>query len=249
MSNLFEIVLEIAMYKMLIALSLIFSLNATFDDNFDDPVLPFYDHPQHFYRAPAQPHVSYIIRFRFPAAVKNIPPLCGYYKGFRLNFNSDYCIINEKIPLDSFTLVVTDGVSRRWQNNTIQGVKRVGKKYKMFYLTKKQGTKGYSWHVEEEDKRNIPVVLPKTAIIIVFDPDLISSLKKDDDLMKVKTTAQTPLYLPIIEINSDVTEASLSNACTQASCAALDTRGIHSPVASTVKNDTSMVVTMNSLQR
>ncbi len=219
------------------------------DEDFEDQILPIYDGPAYMPHHVSPPLTSYVLRFRFPASVKKIPALCGYYKGYRLRFNTDYCLINEKTPSDTFTLVIADDVNRRWQNNATKDLKRTGKKCRMFYITKKHDGGAYGWDVEEEKESNIPVVLPKTSIVIIFDPDLISTIKKNDDLMKVKTASHSPLYLPIIEIKPEVTCEKLSEACTEAWCAALDTRGIHCPVSATTKNDPSMIIAMNTLER
>ncbi len=186
-------------FLLFAVLGTVCSLIAFTEDEFQDPIIPFYDMPIATPLRQSQPLTSYILRFRFPASIKENPPLRGYYKGFRLNFSTDYCLINEIIPSDSFTLVITDDVHRRFQNNATKDLKRAGEKCRMFYITKKQDGSIYSWDVEEENKENIPIVLPKGAIIIIFDPDLITGLKKNDDLMKIKTGCHT-LYLPIIEL-------------------------------------------------
>lgn len=192
---------------------------------------------------------SYILRLRFPASMK-VPTLCGYYKGYRLSFNTDFCLINEKTPSDVFTLVICDELHRRLQNNATVDLKRTGKKCKMFYITKKYESGGqFCWDVEEENESNIPVILPKTAIIILLDPDLVKEVKKNDSLMKMKSSFQHPLHLPIIDIKPNVTEAQLRQACASAWCSAIDTRGVHSPVSSSIKQDSTMIVAMNTLER
>ena len=219
------------------------------EDDFEDAPAAFYHTPREIQHNVAQPLTSYVLRFRFPFPAKKIPPLCGYYKGYRLRFNTDYCLINEKSPSDTFTLVIADEVNRRWQNNSTKDLKRTGKKCRMFYISKKHESGSYAWDVEEEKASNIPIVLPKSSIVIIFDPDLISTLKKNDDLMKVKTSQHSQLYLPIIEVKGDVTPEKISQACDEAWCAALDTRGVHSPVSSVTRNDPSVIVAMNTLER
>lgn len=239
--------------KIFLSLCVVFSLAAYTDDSYDDPIFHFYDSPtmiNHHYIQPHHPQqstVSYVLRLRFPPGLKKIPGLCGYYKGYRLNFNTDYCLVNEKSPSDTFTLVIADEVHRRWHNNTTKDLKRVGKKCRMFHITRKQDARGDGWDVEEEKPDNIPVILPKTSIVLIFDPDLVSGLKKDDGLMKIKTNGSVPLYLPIIEIAETLTEDKLNQVCAEACFAALDTRGIHCPISSCVKNDSSMIVAMSTL--
>ena len=217
------------------------------DEDNEVPVIPVYA------TTPARPItpplISTILRFKFPQSIKKIPPLCGYYKGYRLRFNTDFCLINEKTQSDSFTLVIADDINRKWQNNTTKDLKRSGQKCRMFYISKRHDGSPYAWDVEEEKPSNIPQVLPKTCIVIIFDPDLISSLKKDDDLTKIRTAARNPLYLPIIEVSPEITQEKVKDICTETWCAAVDTRGIHSPVSSTVKNDQTMIIAMNTLDR
>ena len=57
--------------------------------------------------------------------------------------------------------LLADEVHRRWHNNTTKDLKRVGKKCRMFYITRKQDARGDGWDVEEEKPDNIPVVLTK----------------------------------------------------------------------------------------
>ena len=237
--------------KIIIALGitssiLAYSHNQYFDYDHSFPIYDtgFHTHSHH------HDFTSYVLRVRFPRGIKKTPPLCGYYKGYRLRFDVDYCLINEKTPVDAFTLIITNEVHRRWQKNTTRDLKRVaGKPCRMFYITKKHDGTCCTWNVEEVAKKNIPLVLPKTAIVLVFDPKLIDTLKNSDDLMKIKTPKQDSLYLPIIELKADITQEQLNKATDHAWCGALDTRGVHSPVSSSVKNGHSCIACVTRLQR
>ena len=232
--------------QFILSVSLVTSVFAVMEESYDDPVLDFFDTPYMPVTPPKQPDIQYVLRVRFPTSIRKFPRLCGYYKGYRLNFNSDYCLINEKTPSDSFTLVITDDVTRRWQNNTTKDLKRAENNYRMFHITKKHTRTGYTWNVEEEEKTNIPCVLPKASIVFIFDPDLVKGLITDDGLHKIKSPSSDQLYLPIIELTPDVTAEKLKKVCDNAWCAAPDTRGIHSPVSASVKNEASSIVAMHT---
>lgn len=202
--------------------------------------------------SPTSEESSYILRVRFPSSLK-VPALCGFYKGYRLNFSPDICVIKESSTCPSFCIIIAQDVSINSDDNTIQRLEQIpAKKYRMFYLAKNIAKDGaIAWNVEEEAPANIPQILPKSALILLFNPDYISKVAspaKTESRKAVEKTPQTSqdevVYLPVIEIKKDISQQEVDAICKTSWCAAVEMRGVHRPTGVTKKNDTLRLISL-----
>lgn len=191
--------------------------------------------------APSE-HSSYILRLRFPSHIK-IPALCGFYKGYRLNFSSDLCIIKEALNCPSFSIVIAEDITISGDGHTIHCLEQIpSKKCRMFYLAKSIKKDGLiEWEVEEESRENIPLVLPKAAIILLFDPDQIDKI---DPVLQKKGPHEDVVSLPLIEIKKDISQKELDDTCKASWCASVAMRGIHRATGVTKKNDALRLISL-----
>ena len=86
-------------------------------------------------------------------------------------------------------------------------------------------------------KRNSYWCFQKSSIIIIFDPDMLKGLNKDDSLLKVKMECTYPTLLAHNRNKTDVTEEQLHARFNRCLVLCNRYRGVHSPVSSKVKND------------
>ncbi len=185
---------------------------------------------------------SYILRIRFPSTIK-VPALCGFYKGYRLDFTNDLCIIKESRHCSSFSMIITEDVTIHWNDHTIDYLEQIpSKKCRMFYLSKNIQKDGLiEWKVEEEKKDDIPPILPKAAIILLFNPDYVNSIEPQSS--QKKSLHEGVFSLPLIEIKKDISQKELDDICKASWCAAIDIRGIHRRTDVEKKNDALRLIT------
>lgn len=185
---------------------------------------------------------SYILRLRFPSHIK-VPTLCGFYKGYRLDFSSDICIIKEAHSCPSFSIVIAEDITTTLDGTTIQSLEQIpSKKCRMFYITKNIKKDGsIEWDVEEESQENIPTVLPKAAIILLFNPDYIDKI---DPSTGKNPTQEEVFSLPLIEIKKDISQKELDQTSTASWCASVDIRGIHRATNVTKKKDALRLISL-----
>ncbi|MBA3953850.1 hypothetical protein H0X48_00815 [Candidatus Dependentiae bacterium] len=183
----------------------------------------------------------YITRVVFPATVKNIPTICGYYKGYSLKFNSNYCVLPEDQIRTYFPLVITQEVQQIAEGKNVKYLERIpNKPCKLFHI---RHTDDKKWSIELELEKTLPLRLPAEALILLMNPDHIDSLKKSDESAD---TDESSVLLPSIIIKPTITAQQLTAQSTDSLLAAFDSKSVHRPVKEAILQQGSVVLSMRT---
>lgn len=196
-------------------------------------------------------HSSYILRIQFPSSLKKAPALCAYYKGYNLEFDTDFCIIQEARSCDRFTIAITEQVHRKGDATQIQYLERLrGKKCRLFYLTRTPEPDTTPWTIEEEKEENIPLKLPRNALVLFLDPSHVEGLQCNKESFKTTSIVTDPVVsLPYVTIKSTISAKELENTSINTLLASLDSRDIHPHAPKEVKIDRTAIVSMRTFMR
>lgn len=181
----------------------------------------------------------YSMRINFPATFKKIPALCGYYKGYKLEFDENMCIIPENNQACSyFTVIITEQV-KHTRDGTLEHLQRFADKpCRLFHISRRDK----QWHVQEEHTDNIPVRLPEEALVLLINPVFVDSFSTQDS-----TRIDTPIItLPTLYIKPTVTQQEFDISALQALFASLDVNPVHSSVKKAVKKERSLVISLRT---
>ncbi len=197
-----------------------------------------------------QEYSSYILRVQFPVSLKKTPPVCAYYKGYNLEFNTDFCIIQETRSCDRFTIAITEQVHREFDSTQVQYLERLrNKKCRLFYLTRSSDQTA-PWTIEEEEEKNIPLKLPRNAVVLFLDPSHVEGLQCDKENFKATGIITDPVVsLPYVTIKASISAQELEKTSVSTLLASLDSRGIHPHVPKEVKIDSTAIVSMRTFVR
>jgi hypothetical protein len=181
----------------------------------------------------------YSMRINFPATFKKIPVLCGYYKGYKLEFDENLCIIPENNQACSyFTVIITEQV-QHINDGTLEHLTRLADKpCRLFHVSRRDK----QWHVQEELTDNIPLRLPEEALVLLINPLFIEDFKAQES-----TRLEIPIItLPTLYIKSTVTQQEFDITALRALFASLDVNPVHSSVKKTVKKERSLVISLRT---
>lgn len=198
---------------------------------------------------------SYIIRLEFPASVKKIPAVSGYYKGYKLEFDNDMCIIPESRCYNNFAIVVTNQVNHKSDRNNIQYLERMeNKPCRLFYITREYDINNpeatTSWSIEEEKEHNLPLRLPESAFVLLLNPKYIDTISYDKQMkLKLNKVKDSVIILPTIVISPTITEEELNKSSIYTLLASLDANAIHTQPKKAVKQERTVLISMNTLAR
>lgn len=183
----------------------------------------------------------YITRIAFPATVKTIPTLCGYYKGYSLTFNSNYYILPEDQVRTYFPIVITQEVKQIAEGKNVKYLERLpNKPCKLFHV---RYTDNKKWSIELEVEKNLPLRLPAEALILLMNPNHIDSLNTHD---QPAHNDDTNILLPTIVIKPTVTAQQLNTESNDSLLAAFDSKSVHRPVKETVLQQGAFVLSMRT---
>jgi hypothetical protein len=196
-----------------------------------------------------QDYNCYILRVQFPVSLKKVPTVCGYYKGYNLEFNTDFCIIQEAHPCDKFMIAITEQVQRKFDNKNLQYLERLpSTKCRLFYLTRTYDATA-PWTIEEEREKNIPSKLPGSTIVLFLDPEHVDTLSCDQDNFKTTSIMKDPVVtLPYVIIKPSVSSSALEKASIATLLASVDSRNIHPTTPKEIKVERTTVVSMRTPQ-
>jgi hypothetical protein len=179
---------------------------------------------------------TYITRIIFPTALKNIPTLYGYYKGYKVEFDKDYCIIPEDEVYTYFPIIITQEVNHELSGNNIRYLARIPEKpCRLFHVS----FKDKQWSVEEEDTKKLPIKIPENALVLLLNPDHVDALQ---EVKTAENTSENVLNLPSIHIKPTVTEQELNATSIYTLLAGLDSNAIHTSIDKKLKKERSTVV-------
>src|SRR5262245_45882520 len=140
------------MYKLMLLAFLCFSLPLRCDNEESLSKGTYKDASQKL----LQDYFCYVVRVQFPSSLKSVPTVCGYYKGYNLEFHTDLCIIQEVHPCDKFMIAITEQIQRKFDNKNVQYLERLPKsKCRLFYVTRTYD-EAKPWTIEEELEKNVP---------------------------------------------------------------------------------------------
>lgn len=179
----------------------------------------------------------YSMHINFPATFKKIPVLCGYYKGYKLEFDENLCIIPENNPAYSyFTVIITEQV-KYTSEGTLEHLERLADKpCRLFHLS----CRDKQWHVQEEHADNIPSRLPAEALVLLINPTLVDGF----NIQSNKRTTTPIITLPTLYIKPTITQQEFDIHAIQALSASLDVNPVHSSVKKAVKKEQSFVMSL-----
>lgn len=203
-------------------------------------------------------NISFIFNIEFPLTISNIPVINGYYKGERLKFDKDFCIINEEAKATSFTLIVTEQIKLKSDGNNIKYLERIkNQPCKFFYINQVEKTDSKAeetdivWKIEEETDINLlPTKLPDNSIVIVLDPTYIQGLKlqngKNKNIQCNNKSILIKLPTLALKLKDTQDEEDLLTAFDYASLATLDLNAIHAKTKESVKNNDTSIISMRT---
>lgn len=222
-----------------IFLSLTF-FNISSFENF--PELVFGVAPSNYYFSPFQEKLNFSYSFSVkvpPAIIKNLPPVCAYYKGEKLNFESNFCIIYEDSKMASFTIVITPDITRKAEDKNVYYLERKEDLPCVIYYVnqvEKVNSPDFQnydieWHIDKEtNTKNMPKRLPDNSIIILLDPEYIDDLKvKDLDQKNIEISGSSVIVsLPDLILKSKNNSLkAIQDALDNALLASLDQKPFH----------------------
>ncbi|MCL4361654.1 hypothetical protein M1446_04860 [Candidatus Dependentiae bacterium] len=199
--------------------------------------------------------LSFIFSLEFPIGLSNIPVINGYYKGEKLKFEKDFCIINEDTKITSFTLIVTEQIKIKSDGNNIKYLEMVKEQpCKFFYITQveqKEGETDIAWKVEEEvDTKLLPSKLPDNSIVIVLDPSYVQGLKTQASKTKNIQCNNKSILIKLptlaLKIKENEEEEDLLKAFDYAALATLELNAFHAKTKEEVKNKETSIISMRT---
>ena len=171
-----------------------------------------------------------------PPTIKSIPVLYGYYKGYKLEFDNDYCIIPEDQVCTYFPIIITQAVKHTLNGNNIRYLARIANKpCRLFHASLKDN----QWTIEEEAPEKIPLTIAENALVLLLNPDYIDTLKGSK---KSGNSEHSLVDLPHIYIKPTVTQQELQATSLYALLASLDSNAIHCPIAKKIKKERTTVL-------
>jgi hypothetical protein len=200
----------------------------------------------------ASKSTQYIIRVEFPSFIKNIPTLYGYYKGYRVEFDNNLCIIADSKAYDNFIIVITEQVHHKSEGNNIKYLQRLeDKRCRLFYLTPEYNRWDptcVNWLVEEEDSKNLPLRLPESAFVLLFNPDYVKVPVSHKPTNK-HILSKELIYLPTIVVSSTISQKKITKSSTYALLASLDANAIHRQPKKELKQEQAVLMSVSTSQR
>lgn len=195
--------------------------------------------------------VSYILKVDFPKSIEKIPELCAYYRGYKINFDRDICLIRQAIPSNQFILVITSEVNHKSEGNNIKYLERIeSKPCKVFYITSKIDKNNISkWSFEEENIENLPLRIPEGSLVLLMDPNYIDCLKNYEEQEISKNSYGTIITLPKIIIKKNAQANEINSSMNYIWLAAFDSNAIHTNVKRASKENAKVIVSMKLLER
>lgn len=199
-----------------------------------------------------QEKALYILRIDFPPQTDTIPPICGYYKGYKLEFDNELCILPESQMCDKFVLVITPQINHKSDGSNIKYLERSEKQpCRLFYLTGEYNAPTSTltnWCIEEEKIKNVPLRLPDSALVLLMNPRHIDKViySKNRKNLNKKIEQKTFTMLPTIVIKKQITQKELNSASIYTLLASLDANAVHVPIKRAVKNERGIVISMRS---
>lgn len=196
---------------------------------------------------------NYVLKVQFPNPIKKMPELCGYYKGKRLEFNGNVCIINESQLCNQFILVITEEVTHKSNKKKVKHLERSkNSPCRMFVITSQldpEKNDKISWSVGEKKGSNIPVRLQDSSLILLMNPNHIdsinSSVTPSGQNIYLDTsnslTNNTIIYLPDIIIKPNITQNEVNTASVYTLLASLDSNAIHPKSQKILKNERNLI--------
>lgn len=173
---------------------------------------------------------SYILTLQVPSYITDTAGIKGYYKGYQIDLTEQWALLPECGNPLTFSLLLTDNVSIKGKGNTIRYLERMDElPFKWYDLTLKfeniaTGTT-YSWNVEERDRTNAPSRIPDTTIIILINPDFISSLSASEAQTMVNSSSN--ICMPTILFKEDIAPAEFKDSLVQTIMGTLNLDAIH----------------------
>ena len=193
--------------------------------------------------------LSYILKINFPQTVKIIPDICSYFKGYKINFDRDLCVINQPTHINQFILVITPQVNHKSEGNNIKYLERIeNQPCRVFYLTNNvDNTINSNWSILEEDIDNLPLRLPDESLVILMNPNYLDSLKNKVD--NENNINNIVINLPELIIKQTITQEELTTASIYALLASFDSNAIHTPVKKISKKEKDVIASVKLLER
>lgn len=161
--------------------------------------------------------LNYILDLKLPSSVENCNATC-IYKGSKINFDNNSCILKEKNASPSFFLIITPEISFSCNGNIfcMKRVKNVD--CKAYFLTLKEKNKTemendnselYKWDILTLDPDKIPNKLPEHIIVLQLPADYVTTLENPSKIIRSNSR-----NLPKIVLRSTLTQEEIDDALT-----------------------------------
>lgn len=192
--------------------------------------------------------VSFLLNINFPKELSKTPSLYGYYKGCRLEFEKDFCIVPENNKCANFTIVITPKVNYKTDGNNVQYLERIRdipcKMFFTFQETKDSENNLCLWNIEElKISETTSLKIPDNSILLLVEPKFVGNIS--ENIKKKKDFESALIDLPEINIcleNSSKEE--LFTSFDHAALSAPDLNPIHAKIKKNIIHNQNSVISM-----
>ena len=209
-----------------------------------------FTHNLNFFNESEKKQYTYLLKIKLPQKISKFPQICSYFKGYKINFEENFCILNQNKPINQFILVITPEVKYKVDGNNIQYLERVENlACKMFYIKAEFDVEKNiirDWIFEEEKFEQLPISLPMDSMVLLLNPEHVNGLYfEKNDLKNNKNI----INLPEIVIKENISEEALNKSAIEILMASLNNNSIHAPVRIRTKNENDKIIHIKELER